>query len=141
MISNIMRGAWITPTGEVHYTQNIQSHRHVIQEMHIEEFLRERSRQLQWDETEMRLGLHNDLAYVALRLGYIRVLVFNDQFAVETYGEFNQMATERLKTVCLHFKDTYGMRFNNFVAEKESNHEVITECSIDRMIFRVNKTK
>jgi len=40
MNTMIMRGAWITPNGNIFYTDNVRSHEAVIQEMGIEEILK-----------------------------------------------------------------------------------------------------
>lgn len=71
-------GAWITPTGEIHYTNSINSHSKVIDELGIRQMLINAGKTINWTESERKMYFDNDLAYIAMKLGYIRVTSFMD---------------------------------------------------------------
>ena len=78
-----MKGAWISPTQEIHWTSNIQSHSKVIQELGIREYLEEEGKKLSWTEDEKKMYFDSDLAYIAMKLGYIRITNFKGEFGIE----------------------------------------------------------
>ena len=80
-----MYGAWICPDLSVHFTDNIQSHAKVIEELGIHNMLYDAAKNIQWSKSELNANCNTDLAMIALRLGYVRITTFKDQFNVE-YG-------------------------------------------------------
>lgn len=79
-----MTGAWITPEGQIHWTSNIDDHSRVIKELDIADKLKEEANHLQWTEHEKNMYFDKDLAYIAMRLGYIRVICFCNQIGIES---------------------------------------------------------
>lgn len=72
------RGAWISPDGKAHWTSAMLSHMKAIRELGLEQQLRETRAKVQWTSEEDAMHRKEDLPYVALKAGYIRILAFSD---------------------------------------------------------------
>ena len=83
MINNDFKGIWISPDGNVYETDNIQSHRLVIKELNIENTLMNFSRTYKWSKEELKLNYNNDISYIAMIYGFIRVTSIYNQIGIE----------------------------------------------------------
>lgn len=92
-------GAWITPTGEIHYTNSINSHSKVIDELGIRQMLINAGKTINWTESERKMYFDNDLAYIAMKLGYIRVTSFMDQIGIESGIDIDDFSSDQINSI------------------------------------------
>ena len=132
MINNEFKGIWISPDGNVYETDNIQSHRLVIKELNIENTLMNFSRTYKWSKEELKLNYNNDISYIAMIYGFIRVTSIYNQIGIEYYKNIKRCQFEEII---------------NFIKKNESieNIQIMIEILSEKQyivsnIFDVNRT-
>lgn len=76
-------GAWIDINGSIFYTNEIEHHSESLKSLNLYDELRKIGKTLIWSEDELKLHKNLDVVYIALKLGYIRITVFNSQFSIQ----------------------------------------------------------
>ena len=132
MINNEFKGIWISPNGDVYETDNIQSHRLVIKELNIENTLMNFSRTYKWSKEELKLNYNNDISYIAMIYGFIRVTSIYNQIGIEYYKNIKRCQFEEII---------------NFIKKNENieNLQIMIEILSEKQyivsnIFDVNRT-
>ena len=132
MINNDFKGIWISPDGNVYETDNIQSHRLVIKELNIENTLMNFSRTYKWSKEELKLNYNNDISYIAMIYGFIRVTSIYNQIGIEYYKNIKRCQFEEII---------------NFIKKNENieNLQIMIEILSEKQyivsnIFDVNRT-
>ena len=132
MINNDFKGIWISPDGNVYETDNIQSHRLVIKELNIENTLMNFSRTYKWSKEELKLNYNNDISYIAMIYGFIRITSIYDQIGIEYYKNIKRRQFEEIV---------------NFIKKNENieNLQIMIEILSEKQyivsnIFDVNRT-
>ncbi len=132
MINNDFKGIWISPDGNVYETDNIQSHRLVIKELNIENTLMNFSRTYKWSKEELKLNYNNDISYIAMIYGFIRITSIYNQIGIEYYKNIKRCQFEEIV---------------NFIKKNENieNLQIMIEILSEKQyivsnIFDVNRT-
>ena len=132
MINNDFKGIWISPDGNVYETDNIQSHRLVIKELNIENTLMNFSRTYKWSKEELKLNYNNDISYIAMIYGFIRITSIYHQIGIEYYKNIKRRQFEEIV---------------NFIKKNENieNLQIMIEILSEKQyivsnIFDVNRT-
>lgn len=132
MINNDFKGIWISPDGNVYETDNIQSHRLVIKELNIENTLMNFSRTYKWSKEELKLNYNNDISYIAMIYGFIRITSIYNQIGIEYYKNIKRRQFEEIV---------------NFIKKNENieNLQIMIEILSEKQyivsnIFDVNRT-
>lgn len=132
MINNEFKGIWISPDGDVYETDNIQSHRLVIKELNIENTLMNFSRTYKWSKEELKLNYNNDISYIAMIYGFIRITSIYNQIGIEYYKNIKRCQFEEIV---------------NFIKKNENieNLQIMIEILSEKQyivsnIFDVNRT-
>ena len=112
-----LEGAWICPDGKIHWTDNIQSHSKVINELGIKDQLQKAIYLLSSDEIKNHKD--SDLAYIALKLGYIRIIYFQSEFSIQ-YGKipFDELQITSILEVFDTFRNRTDQLITFFNAEQ-----------------------
>lgn len=92
-------GAWITPDGDIHYTNNINSHSKVIDELNIRDKLINIGKNMEWTDDERKMYFDTDLAYIAMKIGYIRITNFMDQIGIETGINLSDITQKQIDAI------------------------------------------
>lgn len=132
MINNEFKGMWISPNGDVYETDNIQSHRLVIKELNIENTLMNFSKMYKWSKEELKLNYNNDISYIAMIYGFIRITSIYNQIGIEYYKNIKRCQFEEIV---------------NFIKKNENieNLQIMIEILSEKQyivsnIFDVNRT-
>lgn len=132
MINNEFKGIWISPDGDVYETDNIQSHRLVIKELNIENMLMNFSKMYKWSKEELKLNYNNDISYIAMIYGFIRITSIYNQIGIEYYKNIKRCQFEEIV---------------NFIKKNENieNLQIMIEILSEKQyivsnIFDVNRT-
>ena len=96
MINNEFKGIWISPDGDVYETDNIQSHRLVIKELNMENTLMNFSKTYKWSKEELKLNYNNDISYIAMIYGFIRITSIYNQIGIEYYRNIKRCQFEEI---------------------------------------------
>ena len=96
MINNEFKGIWISPNGDVYETDNIQSHRLVIEELNMENTLMNFSKTYKWSKEELKLNYNNDISYIAMIYGFIRITSIYNQIGIEYYKNIKRCQFEEI---------------------------------------------
>lgn len=104
-----LQGAWITPSGNIHWTKHIESHAKVLDELGIAKQLKDLAIANGWK--------YYDLAEVAMRVGYLRITNYRNQFGVEYGGIINAGQISAIRSVFQH----YSLDFWKAAREKISS--------------------
>lgn len=96
MINNEFKGIWISPDGDVYETDNIQSHRLVIKELNMENTLMNFSKTYKWSKEELKLNYNNDISYIAMIYGFIRITSIYNQIGIEYYRNIKRRQFEEI---------------------------------------------
>lgn len=96
MNDNEFKGIWISPDGDVYETDNIQSHRLVIKELNIENTLMNFSKSYEWSKEELKLNYNNDISYIAMIYGFIRITSIYNQIGIEYYKNIKRCQFEEI---------------------------------------------
>ena len=96
MNNNEFKGIWISPDGDVYETDNIQSHRLVIKELNIENTLMNFSKSYEWSKEELKLNYNNDISYIAMIYGFIRITSIYNQIGIEYYKNIKRCQFEEI---------------------------------------------
>lgn len=94
-----MTGAWITPEGQIHWTSNADGHSEVIKELGIKDDLTTQAAKMHWSEHEKQMHFDKDLAYIAMKLGYIRVICFLSQIGIESGIDCNEFTKKQIDSI------------------------------------------
>lgn len=103
-----MNGAWITPNGQIHWTNNINSHSQVIKELGIKNELINGSQYINWSKKEKEMYFNLNITYIVMKLGYIRILCYLDQIGIESgisYKKFSKKQIDSIYDVVLKFSN------------------------------------
>ena len=132
MNNNEFKGIWISPDGDVYETDNIQSHRLVIKELNIENTLMNFSKSYEWSKEELKLNYNNDISYIAMIYGFIRITSIYNQIGIEYYKNIKRCQFEEIV---------------NFIKKNENieNLQIMIEILSEKQyilsnIFDVNRT-
>lgn len=130
--NNEFKGIWISPDGDVYETDNIQSHRLVIKELNIENTLMNFSKTYKWSKEELKLNYNNDISYIAMIYGFIRITSIYNQIGIEYYKNIKRCQFEEIV---------------NFIKKNENieNLQIMIEILSEKRyimsnIFDVNRT-
>ena len=93
----LMDGAWISPDCVVYNTSNAQSHLATIKELGLEEFIRDKANSISWSEKEVEDGANEDLALVAMCLGFIRITSFDNQIGISSGVSLEDIAVRQFE--------------------------------------------
>lgn len=96
MINNEFKGIWISPDGDVYETDNIQSHRLVIKELNMENTLMNFSKTYKWSKEELKLNYNNDISYISMIYGFIRITSIYNQIGIEYYKNIKRCQFEKI---------------------------------------------
>ena len=96
MNNNEFKGIWISPNGDVYETDNIQSHRLVIKELNMENTLMNFSKTYKWSKEELKLNYNNDISYIAMIYGFIRITSIYNQIGIEYYRNIKRRQFEEI---------------------------------------------
>lgn len=96
MNNNEFKGIWISPDGDVYETDNIQSHRLVIKELNMENTLMNFSKTYKWSKEELKLNYNNDISYIAMIYGFIRITSIYNQIGIEYYRNIKRRQFEEI---------------------------------------------
>ena len=96
MNNNEFKGIWISPNGDVYETDNIQSHRLVIKELNMENTLMNFSKTYKWSKEELKLNYNNDISYIAMIYGFIRITSIYNQIGIEYYKNIKRCQFEEI---------------------------------------------
>ena len=96
MNNNEFKGIWISPDGDVYETDNIQSHRLVIKELNMENMLMNFSKTYKWSKEELKLNYNNDISYIAMIYGFIRITSIYNQIGIEYYRNIKRRQFEEI---------------------------------------------
>lgn len=95
--TDICIGAWISPTGDIYWTNNTQSHLAAIKKIGIDLYLKQIRDTLDWTPLESSMNRYNDLPYIAFKIGYIRISSYTNQIGIQ-YGK-NVLNIQQLKSI------------------------------------------
>lgn len=90
-------GAWVSPIGDIYWTNNIQSHLVSIKNIGIDLYLKQIRDTLDWTLLESIMYRYNDLPYIAFKIGYIRISSYNNQIGIQ-YGK-NTINLDQLNSI------------------------------------------
>ena len=114
-----LQGAWITPNGDIHWTKHIESHAKVLAELGIADRLKEIAAANGWT--------YYDLAEVAMRIGYLRITNYRNQFGVEHGGVMHSGQLIAIRSVfqqySLDFWKAAREKISCFTVENFLSHE------------------
>ena len=112
-----MNGAWICPDGKIHWTNNIQHHSKVIDELGIADKLK--NLPIIFAADEIKKHKNTDLAYIAMKIGYIRIVCSQQEFLIQ-YGKipFNSDQILSIISVFNFFKSNCEPSIMFFGAEQ-----------------------
>ena len=131
MINNDFKGIWISPDGNVYETDNIQSHRLVIKELNIENTLMNFSRTYKWSKEELKLNYNNDISYIAMIYGFIRITSIYNQIGIEYYKNIKRCQFEEIINFIKKNENIEGLQI--MIEILSENRYVVSN------IFDVNK--
>lgn len=109
--------AWIFPNGEIHYTHE-QSHIIALQTFGLQENLYSKAKTIDFTESELRKHLNFDISYIAMKLGYIRITSFSDQFAVQHIGKIDEHMQNAILKAYYNLQQTYNVQFSCIAIEQ-----------------------
>ena len=95
--------AWVFPDGSFQYTDQ-KSHMLALQEFGLQEKLYEKAKLIQFSEDELQKHYDFDIGYIAMKLGYVRVVSFNNQFAVQYLGTLSSVQTSTIIRIALEMQ-------------------------------------
>lgn len=93
-------GAWIDLDGSVFYTTEDESHSESLRSANLYEKLRRLGKKLSWSTDELQKHLNLDIVYIALKLGYVRITIYNQQFAMQCLNRISNI--QKYKITDLH---------------------------------------
>ena len=82
MKQSFFKNAWITPDNNIFYIGS-QSHDKFIDKLSIRQYLYTNSNTIKWSDTEINNHDNLDIVIIALKLGFIRITTYYNQFAVQ----------------------------------------------------------
>lgn len=131
MINNEFKGIWISPNGDVYKTDNIQSHRLVIKELNMENTLMNFSKTYKWSKEELKLNYNNDISYIAMIYGFIRITSIYNQIGIEYYKNIKRRQFEEIINFIKENENIEGLQI--MIEILSENRYVVSN------IFDVNK--
>ena len=131
MINNEFKGIWISPNGDVYETDNIQSHRLVIKELNMENTLMNFSKTYKWSKEELKLNYNNDISYIAMIYGFIRITSIYNQIGIEYYKNIKRCQFEEIINFIKENENIEGLQI--MIEILSENRYVVSN------IFDVNK--
>lgn len=131
MINNEFKGIWISPNGDVYETDNIQSHRLVIKELNMENTLMNFSKTYKWSKEELKLNYNNDISYIAMIYGFIRITSIYNQIGIEYYKNIKRRQFEEIINFIKENENIEGLQI--MIEILSENRYVVSN------IFDVNK--
>ena len=131
MINNEFKGIWISPNGDVYETDNIQSHRLVIKELNMENTLMNFSKTYKWSKEELKLNYNNDISYIAMIYGFIRITSIYNQIGIEYYKNIKRCQFEEIINFIKKNENIEGLQI--MIEILSENRYVVSN------IFDVNK--
>ena len=131
MINNEFKGIWISPNGDVYETDNIQSHRLVIKELNMENTLMNFSKTYKWSKEELKLNYNNDISYIAMIYGFIRITSIYNQIGIEYYKNIKRRQFEEIINFIKKNENIEGLQI--MIEILSENRYVVSN------IFDVNK--
>lgn len=131
MINNKFKGIWISPNGDVYETDNIQSHRLVIKELNMENTLMNFSKTYKWSKEELKLNYNNDISYIAMIYGFIRITSIYNQIGIEYYRNIKRRQFEEIINFIRKNENIEGLQI--MIEILSENRYVVSN------IFDVNK--
>lgn len=117
MIMDKFINAWVFPDGSSQYT-NQKSHMLALQEFGLQEKLYEKAKLIQFSEDELQKHYDFDIGYIAMKLGYVRVVSFNNQFAVQYLGALSSVQTSAIMRIALEMQRKQTITFSCFALEE-----------------------
>lgn len=114
--NNKLYGAWIFPNNKIYYTNVIESHTKIINDLNIKSYLIDQSKQIKWTDDELKTFKKNDLSYVALKIGFIRILSFNTELAIESIQNIYSRKTIILEAI-KNIEKYKQCKFSEFIIE------------------------
>ena len=109
--------AWVFPDGTSKYT-NQKSHMLALQELGLQEKLYEKAKIIQFSDYELQQHYDFDVGYIAMKLGYVRVTTFNDQFAVQYLGTLTINQINEIIKIALDIQQLLPTAFQCYVLEE-----------------------
>ena len=103
-----MFGAWISPDGDILWTNNANNHRLVIEQFKLREELEAKAEKLTYTEKEQIEHKNYDLPYIALKCGYVRITSCKNQIGVEMFKNIKRSSYQIsaiVKTVTNFFQN------------------------------------
>ena len=131
MNNNEFKGIWISPNGDVYETDNIQSHRLVIKELNMENTLMNFSKTYKWSKEELKLNYNNDISYIAMIYGFIRITSIYNQIGIEYYKNIKRCQFEEIVNFIKENENIEGLQI--MIEILSENRYVVSN------IFDVNK--
>ena len=131
MNNNEFKGIWISPNGDVYETDNIQSHRLVIKELNMENTLMNFSKTYEWSKEELKLNYNNDISYIAMIYGFIRITSIYNQIGIEYYKNIKRCQFEEIVNFIKENENIEGLQI--MIEILSENRYVVSN------IFDVNK--
>ena len=131
MNNNEFKGIWISPDGDVYETDNIQSHRLVIKELNMENTLMNFSKTYKWSKEELKLNYNNDISYIAMIYGFIRITSIYNQIGIEYYKNIKRCQFEEIINFIKENENIEGLQI--MIEILSENRYVVSN------IFDVNK--
>ena len=129
--NNEFKGIWISPNGDVYETDNIQSHRLVIEELNMENTLMNFSKTYKWSKEELKLNYNNDISYIAMIYGFIRITSIYNQIGIEYYKNIKRCQFEEIINFIKKNENIEGLQI--MIEILSENRYVVSN------IFDVNK--
>lgn len=109
--------AWIFPDGSFQYTSQ-KSHMLALQEFNLQEKLYEKAKYIQFSDDELQKHYDFDIGYIAMKLGYIRVVSFDNQFAVQYLSTMSQEQIHSILKIAMEIQHTSKTIFQCYVVEE-----------------------
>ena len=109
--------AWVFPNGDFQYTDQ-KSHILALQEFSMQEKLYEKSKFVQFSSTELQKNYDIDVCYIAMKLGYVRVISFSNQFAVQYLKSLSTEQAYSIVKLALEMQCKSTMTFSCYALEE-----------------------
>ncbi len=112
-------GAWISPDGNIHETNDIVSHKRFFQALNLQDEILAASKKIIFTNKEIQLGYNKDLSFIAMKLGYVRITSIMNQVGIETVSDLSKI-NEQVKKSLFSFLE-------KIISNIKNNYQIVVE--------------
>lgn len=124
-------GAWIFPDFHIVYTAQ-HSHIKSLSALGIVDEIAQCSSKFHWTKLQMKHHYDTDVAYIALRIGYVRVTCYGQDVGVQAYHNMHNLDYQMLAAIIECIQNICSVT-THIVYESLATNEYTEFCSIHEL--------